>query len=164
MKRMLCMLLILSFLLCGCSFFGEHISEPVTFYYPCSRYQEDLCCVIRTEEREATGHTGDLSYLLALYLMGPASDELTSPLHSGIKLLSVNQLENQISLELSDTDKILSDIEFSLAGACLTMTCLDIAAADSVTITSGSRTVTMDRGSISLFDGSTITAQEEESE
>ena len=65
-------MLSLCFLLSGCGFFGERIREPVTFYYLCADYQEKLCCVIVPEEREASGHSGDLSYLLALYQIGPA--------------------------------------------------------------------------------------------
>lgn len=163
MKRIFSLFLIVVFLLCGCSSLGEHIKEPVTFYYLCSSYQKDLCCVVLSEEREASGHSGDLSYLLALYLMGPANDELNSPLPSGTKILSVQQPDDNLLIELSDLDPILSDIDFSLAGACLTMTCLDISNASSVTINSGSRSITMNRESLSLFDSSTEAVQEEES-
>ena len=72
MKRIVCMILALCFLLSGCGSFGARIREPVTFHYLCADYQEKLCCVIVSEEREASGHSGDLSYLLALYQMGPA--------------------------------------------------------------------------------------------
>ena len=47
------------------------------------------------------------------------------------------------------------------AGACLTMTCLDISSAGSVTIKSGSRSVTMDSDSLSLFDSNIEAAHEE---
>lgn len=161
MKRSICIVLIIAFLLCGCSLTGERIKEPVTFYYLCSSFQENLCCVVLSEEREASGHTGDLSYLLALYLMGPANDELRSPLPPDTKILSVQQLGEKLMIELSDMDSKLSDIDFSLAGACLTMTCLDISSAGSVTIKSGSRSVTMDSDSLSLFDSNIEAAHEE---
>ena len=161
MKRILASVLAVILFMSGCSALGGHIKESVTFHYLCSHYREDMCCVIASEEREASGHIGDLSYLLALYLMGPTSDELTSPLPVGIHILTVQQQEGSIVLELSDTGELLSDIEFSLAGACLTMTCLSIAEADNVTVTSGSRTITMNAESISLFDGIAESVHEE---
>ena len=161
MKQLICLFLIFSLLLCGCSSFGERIKEPATFYYLCGQYQKDLCCVILTEEREASGHTDDLSYLLALYLMGPVSEECRSPLPSGTTVESIVYNANALTIELSDLDKTLSDAEFSLAGACLTMTCLDIVPARNVTVISGTRSVTMNQDSLSLFDSSGADPQKE---
>ncbi len=161
MKQLICLFLIFSLLLCGCSSLGERIKEPTTFYYLCGQYQQDLCCVILTEEREASGHTDDLSYLLALYLMGPVSEECRSPLPSGTAVQSIQHNSNTLTIELSDLDKTLSDSEFSLAGACLTMTCLDIVPARNVTVISGTRSVTMNRNSLSLFDSSVEDAPKE---
>lgn len=149
--RILSLILSLGILLSGCGFFGERIKEPATFYYLCDSYQEDLCCVIVSEEREASGHVGDLSYLLALYLMGPSNDEYVSPLPVGITIASqINS--GHIVLELPDTSHTLSDMEFSLACACLTLTCLEITDAEDVTILSGSRTKTMSHSTLTLYD------------
>ena len=161
MKRLLCLVLILSLLLCGCGALGERIKEPVTFHYLCGQYQKELCCVVQTEEREASGHAGDLSYLLALYLMGPVSDELRSPLPSGTVVESIRYSSDTVLIALSDLDDALSDAEFSLAGACLTLTCLDIAALRNITVSSGTRSVTMNSSSLSLEDTSAEAAQKE---
>ena len=150
-QRILCLILSISLLLCGCDFFGERIKEPVTFHYLCGNYQEDLCCVIASEEREASGHLGDLSYLLALYLMGPTNDEYQLPLPAGTQIVSQIQ-DGHILLELPDTSQTLSDIEFSLACACLTLTCLEITNAEDVTIRSADRVKTLSPDTLTLID------------
>lgn len=161
MKRMLCLILLLC-LLSGCGMLGERIKEPVTFYYLCADYQKNLCCAISSEEREASGHSGDLSYLLALYLMGPSGEDLVTPLPRGTRIYSAKQEENTILLNMSDTSQTLTDAEFSLACACLTMTCLDITGAEQVTITSGSRSTTMSRDNLMLTDISATTEATED--
>lgn len=160
--RILCLLLIFCILLTGCGFFGERIWEPVTFYYLCGSYSEDLCCVIVSEERETSGHTGDLPYLLALYLMGPTEDEHISPLPAGACIHST--VENgHIFLELSNIPASMTDIDFSLACACLTLTCLDIIDADDVTIRNGDQEKTMNRDSLTLYDAISENTPTEES-
>lgn len=102
MKRFFCLFLCLCLFLPGCS--GELMKNPVTFYYPRREYQygaEDG--VISGEQREASGHADDLHYLLSLYLIGPSSDELVSPLPWGTRLLGVNRQDGTITLELTDT-------------------------------------------------------------
>ena len=100
MKRFLCLLLCLCLFLPGCS--GELMKNPVTFYYPRREYRygaEDG--VISSEQREASGHTNDLRYLLSLYLIGPSSDELVSPLPWGTRLLGVSRENGTVTLELT---------------------------------------------------------------
>ena len=161
MKRIIPLILALCFLLCGCGFFGERIREPVTFHYLCTSYQEELCCVIASEERESSGHTGDLPYLLALYQMGPANEGYRSPLPFGTQIRAEIQ-DNKIILELSDAAEVLSDLEYSLACACLTLTCLDIMDAESVTVFCGDRSNTMTRSSLTLYNENETIAPTEE--
>ena len=161
MKRMIALSLVLCLMLSGCATFGERIKDPVTFHYLCSSYREDLCCVIVSEQRESSGHIGDLSYLLALYSMGPVSEDMTSPLPLGTRITASRQ-DGNILLQLNDACAGLSDIEFSLACACLTLTCLDITAAETVTITCGDRTKTMDRSALTLADAPAETISTEE--
>lgn len=111
---------------------------------------------------EASGHTNDLRYLLSLYLIGPSSDELVSPLPWGTRLLGVNRQDGTITLELTDTSFIHDGHGIQpLPAACLTMTTLSITGGDGVTITSGSRSVTMSRDSLTLIDDSTASTTEE---
>ena len=69
--------------------------------------------------------------------------------------------DGTVTLELTDTSFTATDTEFTLACACLTMTTLSITGGDEVTITSGSRSVTMSRDSLTLIDDSTASTTEE---
>lgn len=156
MKKFISILLLLSLLLTGC---GNRIKEPVTFYYIRASYQEDMQNIIATEERESTGHRQDLSYLMALYFMGPANDDLISPIPRGVNLLHVSMEGGVITLELTNTENTMTESQFSLACACLSLTCLDMTLADSVTIVSGNRSVTMTAENLVLLDSSTQTKE-----
>ena len=153
MKKLICILLSLLLLpLWGCSS-GENNEVP--FYYCRSPesyqyFEEDS--VIHSEARELLGHRQDLRYMVGLYLAGPLDEELISPFPKSIRLLSIEKEEDSLQIELSALDKSLSDSEFTLACACLTLTCLDFTQCTEVTITSGTRTVTMDSDTILLFD------------
>lgn len=160
MKKLICLIIPLCFLLSGCEFFAEQINDSVTFYYLRSTYQQDMETVIGSEERDAAGHRDDLSYLLALYLIGPSGDDLVCPIPKGIQISSVKQENNTVELRLSDTEKAMTDAQFTLACACLTMTCFDLTDAEEVTIQSGSRTITMTRENLSLTDTTTAVTEE----
>lgn len=156
MKKFISISLLLCLLLTGC---GSRIKEPVTFYYIRTSYQEDMQSILATEERESTGHRQDLSYLMALYFMGPANEDLTSPIPRGVNLLHVSMEGGVITLELTDTENTMTESQFSLACACLSLTCLDMTLADSVTIVSGNRSVTMTAENLVLLDSSTQTKE-----
>ena len=161
-RRFLCLIISFAILLSGCGIWREQINQSVRFHYLCKNYQTDLCCVIVSEEREASGHVGDLPYLLALYLMGPTDEEHAMPLPAGTKI-SVLEEDGQIILELSDTANVISDLDFSLACACLTMTVSEIADAAAVTIRCGNREKTLSSENFTLYDinSETIPAAEE---
>ena len=155
MKRFFPLFLILCLLLSGCGLAGEHFKEPVPFYYLRSEYEyftQDG--VIVSEEREASGHREDLTYLLALYLMGPSEEELVSPLPRGIRIFKSEQTTDGITLQLSDSTATMTDLDFSLACACLTLTCLDISEEETVMILWGEEIITMDESCLTLFDNS----------
>lgn len=158
MKRLTAVILLLALLLCGCG----QINEPVRFYYVQKDYQSTLTEIIVSEERDASGHQGDLSYLLTLYLMGPADDRLRCLLPLGISVKAAQNKDGSVDLQLPDTSKTLSDSDFSLACACLALTCLDITDATEVNITSANRSVTMSRDNLTLFDNTTQTTPTEE--
>lgn len=165
MKRFLIILLILCLTLSGCGIFSERITEPVTFYYLKAEYQfGQNSSVIVTEQREAAGHRDDLSYLLALYLMGPSEEEHVTPLPAGTRFIKLKQENAVVSMELSEASHALSDIDFSLACACIAMTCLDITDAKSVSITSADRTITMTRESLMLLDDSAANSVTEDTQ
>ena len=155
MTRVVALLLCVCLVLSGCGFFSDRLTEPVTFYYLEKEFQfGNHPSLIVSEEREASGHRNDLSYLLALYLMGPAEEEHQSPLLPGTRILKAEQNSGIITLELFNPAYTYSDSELSLVCACLTLTCLDITDASQVNITYQEHTITMTKDSITLFDGS----------
>ena len=152
MKKLLCTILaiiLLVSLLPGC---GQKMKEPVTFYYQITNYQENMVSPIAGEEREVAGYRDNLKYLLTFYLMGPISQELSSPLPRGTQLCSIGQDGANLTIEISDTASALNDSRFSLACACLSMTCMGLTSAERVTIVSGSRSLTFDRTNLLLSD------------
>lgn len=154
MKRLLCLLLafMMVFPLTGCDS-GEQ--NTVSFYY-CrdpEQYQYfETDGVIHAEQRDLLGHRDDLRYMVGLYLAGPMNEGLVTPFSKSTKLLSVQKEGSQILIELSDHSKILTDSEFTLACAALTMTCMAFTKCSDVSITSGGRSITMNTDSIILSD------------
>lgn len=154
MKQILCLLLPLLSLFClaGCD---SADNNTVLFYYSRSPelyqyFEEDS--VIHAEQRDLTGHRNDLRYMLGLYLAGPLEEELTTPFTKSTRLISVEQKDNAVFIELSDHTSSMTDSEFSLACACLTLTCLHFTQCDAINITSGDRSITMNGDSIVLYD------------
>lgn len=165
MKRFLCLAMITSLLLSGCFSQGQQIKEPVTFYYLRSQYQYgNSQSIMEREEREASGHRGDLRYLMMLYLMGPSNEELRSPLPLSTKILSAEQEGNTVTLTLSEVPSSMTDASFSLACACLTKTCMGLTGADSVTVISGTRSITMGADNLILTDSDEPAETEEETQ
>lgn len=161
MKRFACVTILLSLFLSGCQVLGDHMKEPVAFYYVRSDYQQDLTEVIVSEEREASGHLNDLSYLMALYLMGPVDETLLSPIPRGTRIIPVENSPAGVTLKLSESAKTMTDAEFSLACACLALTCMEITDTDEVTITCADRSITMSADTLALYDVTTAAASEE---
>ena len=160
MKRIICLILAAVFLLSGCCLSGERIKEPVTFYYVRAEYPYTAKdSIFASEEREASGHRNDLTYLLALYLIGPTDEELVSPIPRGTRIYSAVIHQDTVYLNLSDTTSTLTDSAFSIACACLSLTCMDLTDAEFVTVSSGDRKVTMSAESLMLFDIPTETTE-----
>ena len=154
MKRFfsICILLGMLFSLAGCHS-GE--KNTVNFYY-CREpehyqyFQEDG--VIHGESRDLASHRNDLHYAVGLYLAGPMEEGLNSPFPRTTRLLSIQNDNGRVRVELSDLSHVLTDAEFTLACACLSMTCMDLTSCTEVTIVSGERSITMNTDNIVLFD------------
>ena len=154
MKRLISVLLccLMVSTLLGC-----HSADPgtVSFYY-CrdpEQYQYfESDSVIQAESRDLVGHLGDLKYMVGLYLTGPIEEGMAVPFSKSTKLLSVQQEGLHVFVELSDHTRALTDSEFSLACAALAMTCMDFTGCKEVTISSGSRSITLNADTIVLSD------------
>jgi len=147
---LLCCLMALSLLGCRSADTGT-----VSFYYyrDPEQYQYfESDSVIHAESRDLVGHLGDLKYMVGLYLAGSMEEGMAIPFSRSTKLLSVQQTEGSILIELSDHTKILTDSEFSLACAALAMTCMDFTDCKNVTISSGNRSITLQADDIILSD------------
>lgn len=161
MKRLICGVLACLFLI-GCSGYTEGLRNPVTFYYVRADYWEDMSSPIGSEQREASGHQRDISYLLSLYLMGPYQEGLVYAFPMGTKAVSLDREGPALDLVLSDTEESLSEAEYALACLCLSRTLLGLTDAQSVTISSGSRSITMTKDNVSTYDAPENTVQTEE--
>lgn len=158
MKRFFSCLLIVLFVLSltGC---GNSVSDYTDFYYCNIEYPFGKDgSVIVSETRDITGHKGELSYLISLYLAGPSSKNLESPFPNNVKLVSAQVEENCTTIELSSFSRQLSDSEMVLACACLSLSAMEITGTEEVTIVSGEKNITMNKNDLLLFD--TVTAAE----
>ena len=154
MKRFVCMIcvLLLCTLCCSCS---SSDGNDVTFYYSRTpeQYQYfESDSVFQKEYRNLSNHRNDLKYVISLYLTGPTEEGLAIPFSKSTKLLSVQHNEDSVLIELSDHTRALTDSEFTLACAGLTLTCMDFISCREVTVISGERSITMDSENILLFD------------
>lgn len=156
MKRCTALILCLLLFLGGCSF--KETGENLTAFYYCRTdyVYGDAYGVVAPELREVSAGTADLKNLLSLYLVGPLDEGMASPFR-GFKLISAEMEDSQLVIELVSFDKTITDARFSLACACMTMTCLELTQAEQVTILCGDRSVTMHRDNLLLLDTVTST-------
>ncbi|MBR3973269.1 MAG: GerMN domain-containing protein [Oscillospiraceae bacterium] len=138
MKKTVSFLLIamMLFSLGACTLQGSDIIEPVEFYYQRTEYSYGGADgVIAPEIREASGHAGDLPYLLALYLRGPLDSSLKAPFPTDSKILSFYLDGKTLSVTLDSTFASLQNMELTLACACFARTCFSLADVAQVQIT-----------------------------
>ena len=164
MKRILCLILALTFLVLfpGC---GQEEDPAIRFYYLRSEYiygTEDG--VIAPEEREIV--VKDMGYLLELYLDGPQTESLVSPFPKGTHLISTHMQDGTLTLELSREFAVLDDVKLSLAAGCIASTCFDLSDAVSVQILAyaGKKevSITLKRDSLTLIDNSILNTPTED--
>ena len=166
MKRIVAMILLMALLLCGCA---DKMREPVTFYYVRDSFEVDMSQVIGTEQREASGHVGDLNYLITMYLRGPQEENLRSPFPAGCRLEDVRSGGNVLCIVLSGEFMELENTELTLACAALAKTCLPLSGMERLRIDAVSDkktfTITLNEDSLLLADYSAFEASPaEESE
>ena len=156
MKRVFCLFLCILLLLSGCGFTPEEQGNTV-FYYCRTEYSYDGAqAVIVPERREISENASDLKNLLALYLVGPLSEGLTTPF-LGTKLISANEENGHLLIKLTNPNTPIGDAQFSLACACVSMTFLELTDLTQVTVVCGDRTATMSQDNLLLYDSITST-------
>lgn len=152
MKR--CVLFaMMALILSGCGPKKVGSSNTVSFYYLEKEFNfERHESILSPEIRVVSEHRDNLNYLLALYLVGPAEESHLSPLPSGTRIYCRDSSVDAITLELSEASHTLSETDFTLACACLALTCFDITGVQEVTVVSGDRHITMNTDSLLLAD------------
>lgn len=164
MKRIfsltLVVLLMLSFSACHYSKSGD-ILEPVDYYYPRKTtsfvYGSDEG-IITAEVREASGHIGDLYYLLTMYLRGPQNKDLYSPFPAGCILEEVYKKDDTLYIRFSAEFAQLQNLDLTIACASLAKTCQPLTGLPRISIESISGEnhvhMIMDANSLLLSDQS----------
>lgn len=161
MKRLLFSVILLSIFLSGCSSLGQWVKEPVVFYYVHEDYSQNMGQVIVSEVREASGHRDDLSYLLALYSMGPSNEEFIAPFPVNTVILPIEHSGERIVLNLSENLMTYTDAEYTLASTCIALTCMEITNVQNVTVICEDRSVTIEKDQL-LLQSSIVQNQQEE--
>ena len=150
MKRLISLML-LCLLLFGCT--PRQQDTGIRFCYPRKGYIYSVTGgSVAWETRDVTQE--DLSYLLRLYLLGPQDEDLEALYPADIRLESASVAGGTVTVTLSPVGNRLTDISFTLAGACLARTCFELSSASTVIIQSGDRRLALDRDSLIFQDTS----------
>ena len=153
MKKGKVVILLCLLLLSGCGRRGKPLLEPVYFYYPRTEYDygsDDS--VITWEAMDGTGRMEDWEYLMAEYFAGPIDEGLCNPFPEDTTLLSAGVWEDTFFLELSPEALTIPEHQFTLGCSCLSMTCFELTQVQAVTVTWGSRQITVPRDGMLLLD------------
>ena len=152
MRRLTALFLLAALILCGCS---AKVKAP--FYYCRSDFQtEPVESIIGSESRDITGHEYQLDFLISLYLLGPSNTDLVSPFPSNVQLQKTQVSGNSLTVFLTNMDNV-SDSRFTVASACMALTCFNISHYETLTIVSGNRSLTLDPTMLTLYDSGAIT-------
>ena len=137
MKKLLCIALTLSLLLSLAACGARGKEESARFYYlrePDNYLYGSADGVVTFEERDAAGHSGDMKYLLTLYLQGPLTEGLESPFPNGCKLVDLVRGGADVTVTLDSNFATLKGMDLTLACVCLARTCFSLVNAQSVRI------------------------------
>jgi germination protein M len=156
MKRVLNLLLILCLALtwAGCSREEEILPR---FYYlrtgDSIRYgtADGLVASVEVESMESAD---DLDLLLQQYLQRPIPENFRSPFPKGTYLLSTIAREDMLVIVLSREFSGLDGIRLTLAGACLTATCHELAGYTRIQVRSGEYVYEFDYNDYIFLDDS----------
>lgn len=163
MKKWICLFLILSLLLplFGCAQPTDGFENPISFYYR----RKDVSFsttdgVISADIREA----GNMDYisLLALYFRGPENSQLQRTFPEGTALKSIQIDGNHVFITLSDVFSTLTELDLSIACACLTRTVCEMTGTTQLTVRTenglldGNKTIQMSLKNVVLLDDSDL--------
>ena len=98
---------------------------------------------------------------MALYSMGPSKEDLQSPLPRNTQIMPIERSADRIVLSLSENAQTLTDSDFTLASACLALTCMDLTDTQQITVECGDRKITIREDNLLQYGGSKPIIQEE---
>lgn len=155
-------------LLCACGTKPDETTgmvQPFSFYY--RTVQTDYSAsdgVIRAEVRDLGADSYSDAALFALYMNGPESPDLSSPLPTGCELLHVSRNGATLVLSFRQAYNALTGINQSIADACLLKTALELDGIRQVHLRIQSnggqilRDATLSENDILLFDSGEYTS------
>lgn len=158
MKRLLCIVIVLSFML---PFFGcksNTIESPLPLYFlRKSQHFGSEDSIFFPEIVDST-QFASLSSMLRFYLQGPIDSTLKSPFPKNIYLVEVEISEDILIITLSDSLATLTGVDLSLACCALAKTTYAFNGIETVQIQArsalldGEASITIHIGDIVLFD------------
>lgn len=160
-KRMIALLLLLSLFLPGCSAGTDKdsMTPPLRFYYKPADVEADFGMgAVPFEYRDMGTHGEDYTWVLERYLKGPLSSDLAAPFQITTTLEDLTLEDGCLYLTLSKSFADLTDIDLTVACACITLTCLEFREVSSVSIRvegellGGRREMVMSRDSLLTVD------------
>ena len=136
---LLCLCVLLS--LFGCADRAEAPQVPVQFYYP--RTIDTIQYTINNgafayELRESAGYTDNIPYLLNLYFRGPADATLRNPFPTATSVTELKVYGKYAFLTVSDSFAQLTDMDLTIACACLTLTVAELTQVDTLCLRTNS--------------------------
>ena len=136
MKKIICIILILSLSapLFGCG--QTELRSPGTFYYyRTETIFSDTDGVLAPEAHELYGIEDDLDAILALYCEGPTDRKLENPLPSGCAVPRYTLEEETLKLHFDEDFAALTGVELTIAAGCLARTFLPLTGAETLILT-----------------------------
>ena len=163
MKKLLCIFLILSCLLClsACAQQEENPEPTVTVYYKRSVLTygaEDS--VIAATQLKTSGRENDTDYLIRKYLASTPDENFESPFPKDVTLISLKLEGLTAKVVLSNELATLTGMHLTIALTCLTQTVMSLTGCEEVIISAntqridGQNFITLSRDSYLLVDSS----------
>lgn len=163
MKRLICIILVVTSILCLNGCFTEDQEKSVNFYYVRNSYVHgNENGVIDFEERKGPD-TSDVQTILDQYLEGPQDASLVSPFPVGTKIVEFLFKGEELHITLSSHIVTLPKVKQVLACTCFARTAIELTGAKAVHFQSDHTTftrmesITIDEGSFILYDNYTST-------
>ncbi len=173
MKRVFCLFLIFTLLICAFGCHRRSEGTSYTFYYPRSDYgyntveNKFYSSIIEPEIRDdVSNHT--VFEILSQYLLGPTTPALATPYPNGLSLISVNVQEEMLYITVTDQLSELTGIHLMITCACLGETAMELTNTTAVQIScekallDGKKSVILHKDSILFDDIASVDTDEQE--